>query len=243
MDGRTASDYPESTALVSSAARSMPWAESNTLCAPPPGHHRTSGPADDRRAGRAALRYTQALVNVLGRSLEVASEIVRIAGARSPQPAEAADAEALLALREAASAWLATRGVRQWEPGEVGVHEVREQIVAGEWHVVREGGAPVAALRLLWQDEQFWGQQPPVAGYVHGLVVSQRHHGVGLGGALLRWAADQALHHGRSVLRLDCGEENSALRRYYSTQGFVEVGRRDGDGRWYSVVLLEQRLA
>jgi len=108
--------------------------------------------------------------------------------------------------------------------------------------VVRENGAPVAALRLLWQDERIWGPQPPTAGYVHGLVVSQRHHGMGVGSALLRWAAGQARARGHSFLRLDCGEENHALRRYYSRQGFDEVGRRDSDGGWYSVVLLEQRL-
>ncbi len=153
-----------------------------------------------------------------------------------------ADTQALLALREAAAAWLATRGIRQWEPGEVGLEEIRGQVEAGQWHVVRENSAPVAALRLLWQDEHVWGRQPPIAGYVHGLVVSQRHHGVGLGSGLLRWAAGQIRGHGRSVLRLDCAEENPALRHYYSGQGFHEVGRCDSDGRWYSVVLLEQQL-
>jgi len=153
-----------------------------------------------------------------------------------------ADAEALLVLREAAADWLAGRGVRQWEPGEVGLEEVRSQVDAGHWHVVREDGVPVGALRLLWQDEHVWGPQPPVAGYVHGLVVSQRHHGLGLGSGLLQWAADQILDHGRSVLRLDCGEDNRALRRYYLERGFEEVGRRGSDGRCYSVVLLEQRL-
>lgn len=162
--------------------------------------------------------------------------------ARAPQLAKVADAEALLALREAAAGWLATRGIRQWEPGEVTVEEVRGQVEAGQWHVVREAGAPVAALRLLWQDELVWGPQPPVAAYVHGLVVSQRHHGEGVGTALLRWAAEQARGRSRSLLRLDCSEDNQALRRYYELQGFDTVGRRDFDGRWYSVVLLERRL-
>ncbi len=167
---------------------------------------------------------------------------MRLDGATSPRPARVADAKALLALREAAATWLASRGIRQWEPGEVGLEEVRSQVDAAQWHVVSEDGAPVAALRLLWQDEHVWGPQPPIAGYVHGLVVSQRHHGLGLGSGLLRWAADQIRGRGCSLLRLDCGEENRALRRYYSEQGFKEVGRRDSDGRWYSVVLLEQRL-
>jgi len=163
-------------------------------------------------------------------------------GVGSLEPAVAADAEALLVLREAASAWLVGRGIRQWEPGEVTLEEVRGQVDAGQWHVVREDEVPVAALRLLWQDERVWGAQPPVAAYVHGLVVSQRHHGVGLGSTLLRWAADQARARGRTLLRLDCIEDNQALRRYYARQGFDTVGRRDSEGRWYSIVLLERRL-
>ena len=159
-----------------------------------------------------------------------------------PEPAEAEDAAALLALREAAATWLAGRGIRQWESGEVTLQDVRDQAEAGQWHVVREDGAAVAALRLLWQDEPVWGPQPPVAAYVHGLVVSQRHHGLGLGSALLRWAAGQARARERTLLRLDCGEDNRALRRYYAGQGFDAVGRRDPHGRWYAVVLLERRL-
>ncbi len=76
---------------------------------------------------------------------------------RKLEPARAADAEPLLALREAAAAWLADRGIRQWQPGEASLADVRHQVQAGEWHVVREAEAPAAALRLLWQDEPVWG--------------------------------------------------------------------------------------
>lgn len=161
---------------------------------------------------------------------------------RSPELADLADAEPLLALRETAAAWLAARGVRQWEPGEVTLAEVRDQIEAGQWHVLRDNAIPVAGLRLLWQDEEVWGPQRPIAAYVHGLVVAEQHRGSGLGADLLQWAAAQALARRRSLLRLDCGEDNEALRRYYGQQGFRTVGRRDFDGRWYSVVLLERPL-
>lgn len=50
-----------------------------------------------------------------------------------PVPAQLGDAEALLALREAASAWLAGRGIRQWKPGEVTLQQVRDQIAVGDW--------------------------------------------------------------------------------------------------------------
>jgi len=158
------------------------------------------------------------------------------------EQAEPADAEPLLALREAAAVWLAARGVRGWEPGEVGLDEVRGQVEAGQWHVLRDGGGPVAALRLLWQDEAVWGAQAPEAAYVHGLVVAAEHRGTGVGSALLDWAAVRARTAGRSLLRLDCSEDNEALRHYYSRQGFRTVGRRDFDGHWYPVVLLERAV-
>ena len=92
----------------------------------------------------------------------------------------------MTALREAAAAWLAVPGVRQWEPGEVTLDEVRRPVAVGEWHVLRDADGRVAALRLLWQDEQVWGPPPPVAAYVHGLMVAARCCGTGIGAALLR---------------------------------------------------------
>lgn len=159
-----------------------------------------------------------------------------------PVRAELADAEPLLALREAAAAWLAGRGIRQWEPGEVTLRQVRDEVVAGEWFLVRSGRSVVGALRLLWEDEQVWGRQPPDAAYVHGLVVDRGHAGLGLGRAMLEWAGEQARRAGRRQLRLDCSEGNAALTTYYQRQGFETVGRRDFDGRWYSVVLMHKDL-
>jgi hypothetical protein len=37
-------------------------------------------------------------------------------------------------------------------------------------------------------------------------------------------------------------ESNQRLREYYAGQGFREVGRRDFDGPWDCVVLLERVL-
>lgn len=159
-----------------------------------------------------------------------------------PVRAEPADAERLLALRESAAAWLAGRGIRQWEPGEMTLQQIRDQVVTGDWFVVRSGPSVVGALRLLWEDEPMWGPQPPDAAYVHGLVIDRDYAGLGLGRAMLDWAGQQARQAGRSQLRLDCGEDNAALRAYYERQGFQTVGRRDLDGPWYSVVLLYRAL-
>lgn len=152
------------------------------------------------------------------------------------------DAPFLLALREARSAWLAGRGIQQWKVGEVTLDEVESQVLAGEWHLLRHGGALAAAVRLLWHDEAFWGAQLPTAAYLHGLMVDREYAGRRLGLALVAWAEEQARQAGRSLLRLDCAEDNPALRRYYTEQGFRVVGRRDFEGRWSSVVLLEKAV-
>lgn len=118
--------------------------------------------------------------------------------------------------------------------------EIEKQIHAGEWHVLRDEGGLAAAVRLLWHDEAFWGARPPTAAYLHGLMVDRTYAGRRLGLVLIAWAEGRARRAGRSLLRLDCAEDNPALRRYYTDQGFRVVGRRDFESRWSSVVLLEK---
>jgi len=150
---------------------------------------RRLGQDEDGVAAQAALtQYPQDCRPPGGIALMVVSGDVADNGAsqghdavQAPVRAQPADAERLLALREAAASWLVGRGVRQWEPGEVTLQQVRDQVTAGEWFVARCGESVVGALRLLWQDEQMWGPQPPDAAYVHGLVVRPRSLGPRVG--------------------------------------------------------------
>jgi ribosomal protein S18 acetylase RimI-like enzyme len=157
------------------------------------------------------------------------------------QPAVVGDAEELHALREAAARWLVERGVRQWQPGEVDIRTIREQIEAGEWFLHRPTGNVLTALRFLWSDPLFWGDQPEDAAYVHGLMIDRRHAGHALGAAALRWAEDRARAAGRTFLRLDYAADNVRLARYYRDCGFLERARRDFDP-WGPVMLVEKPL-
>jgi ribosomal protein S18 acetylase RimI-like enzyme len=153
------------------------------------------------------------------------------------------DARAILALRHDLEDWLESKGVEQWGRREVPADEVERQVAAAEWRVVRDpSGDLAAALRLLWSDEVVWQHQHGRGAYVHGLMVARHGAGRGLGTALLAWAEQRAQAARVPVLRLDCVESNEVLRRYYRRLGFVEVGRRDFDGPWYSAVLLEKVL-
>lgn len=163
---------------------------------------------------------------------------------QEPELARPSDAEALLALREAAAQWMLQRGLTQWAPGELQLGSFQEQIAQAEWYVIRtEKGSVCAGLRLPWSDEVTWSHDQPVAGYVHGLVIARTSVGEGIGSELLMWAGRKTFARGRRLLRLDCVESNLGLRRYYREQGFREVGRRDfNSDHWHAVTLFERAL-
>lgn len=152
--------------------------------------------------------------------------------------------ERLLGLREAAARWLTSLGLRQWEPGEVSLEEIRSQVQEGQWRVLESDDRLCGALRILTDDRDAWGKRSEAALYVHGLVIARDEAGAGLGSALLRWVEALAVSCGVRLVRLDCVESNERLRAYYKSQGFVEVGRVTfQDPRWYPAVLLEKALA
>jgi len=111
-----------------------------------------------------------------------------------------ADVDALVALYDEAAAWLMARGSRQWPPGWWTPKVVAKEMRAGhELYLARRGDAPVGKLTLQWDDTEVWGEQPPDAGYVHGLCVSRAVAGRGLGAALLDWAAQRVRANGRGL--------------------------------------------
>ena len=73
-------------------------------------------------------------------------------------------------------------------------------------------------------------------------MVDRSQAGTGLGEAMLGWVEEQARARGAELFRLDCCESNAALRAYYVTLGFREVGRRDFEGAWFSATLFEKHL-
>lgn len=159
------------------------------------------------------------------------------------EPATLADGPAILALRRSAEDWLVARGITQWQPGWLTLADIEPEIIAGEWHLLRDGAELIGALRLLWSDERVWRDENAFAVYVHGLMINRKYQGQDVGVRLLRWAEEQGRAAGAPELRLDCLEDNPPLRQYYARQGFREVGRRDFGGHWYSAVLLTKPIA
>lgn len=99
----------------------------------------------------------------------------------------------------------------------------------------------IAALRVLWEDLDFWGPDDGAAVYVHGLMVNLDRAGEGLGSELLDWAARLAKQHGRTHLRLDSALTNPGLTCYYERLGFERQGRRQ-IGDLFDVILWQRSV-
>jgi len=139
-----------------------------------------------------------------------------------------ADLDAVIALYDDAAAWLTSRGIQQWRPGDYTVERARGNIERDEVYLARRKGRSVGKFTLVWDDPEVWGERAPDAGYVHGLAVARGEAGHGLGLALLGHAARRIAQVGRRYLRLDCLASNQALRDYYTKAGLTLI-----EDTWY----------
>jgi GNAT superfamily N-acetyltransferase len=137
------------------------------------------------------------------------------------EPAGREELDDVVSVLSEAAEWLRSRGIEQW-PSPYPAEWVAPSIERGETYLVRENGEVAGTITLRWEDPAFWGEQPPVAGYVHGVVV--RRGFAGRGAELLEWAADRVREAGRDLLRLDCRTDNAKLRGYYERLGFEHRG-------------------
>ncbi|MER5253699.1 MULTISPECIES: GNAT family N-acetyltransferase [unclassified Streptomyces] len=155
------------------------------------------------------------------------------------------DIPTLVALYDGAARWMRDRGIDQWKPGEKGAAHFRGRIASDEVWLAYDGETVAGAYEVWWADEPAWGEQPPVAGYVHRLM-TRRGAPAGTGRAMLARAERRIAEAGRQRCRLDCVSSNPRLREYYEAAGYTVVGELPGkvaaDGSTYGVTLLEKVL-
>ncbi|MFG2880536.1 GNAT family N-acetyltransferase [Streptomyces sp. NPDC048337] len=161
--------------------------------------------------------------------------------------AEEKDAGTLVQLYDGAARWMRQHGIEQWKPGEKDAAHFLAKMRDGEvWLGGDADGRVVGAYELWWSDEEAWGVQPPVAGYVHRLMVARETAPAGTGRRLLEHAERRIARTGRERARLDCVSTNPRLLAYYQGAGYRVVGEfphKEGKGgRIYGVILLEKRL-
>ncbi|MEV6951283.1 GNAT family N-acetyltransferase [Streptomyces sp. NPDC051183] len=162
--------------------------------------------------------------------------------------AEEKDAGTLVELYDRAARWMRANGIEQWKPGDKDVAHFRSKMREGEvWLAHDADGRVIGAYELWWSDEEAWGVQPPVAGYVHRLMVEREAAPAGTGLRILEHAEHRVARTGRERARLDCVSTNPRLLAYYREAGYRVVGelpnKTGKDGRVYGVILLERRLA
>ncbi|MGW2812100.1 GNAT family N-acetyltransferase [Streptomyces sp. NPDC001415] len=161
--------------------------------------------------------------------------------------ADDSDLPALTSLYDGAARWMLDHGIDQWQPGGKDAEHFRLRMKEGQvWLARTAGGSVVGAYELWWEDEPAWGVRPPVAGYVHRLMVDRAVAPPGTGKVLLGHAERRVAESGRPLCRLDCRSDNPALLRYYQGAGYTVVGEQaaktDGGGSPYAVTLLEKDL-
>jgi GNAT superfamily N-acetyltransferase len=145
------------------------------------------------------------------------------------------DITAIMNLLDEAALWLLERGLDQWQ----GRRERRRVFVVSDVghrtvFLVEQAREVVATITVdELPDADFWHRDDEVqtALYLHRMAVSRAHAGIGLGAAMLDWAADQATRRGRDLLRLDAWVTNGDLHLYYKRQRFTHVRTAMVDGR------------
>ncbi|MFD3508018.1 GNAT family N-acetyltransferase [Nocardia sp. NPDC058666] len=157
------------------------------------------------------------------------------------------DLATLVRLRDDAAHWMLAHGITgQWQPGQLSEDHFRKAMAQGEVWVAEVGGRVVGAWELWWDDEDAWGSQPPVAGYVHRLMVDRSVAEPGTGRLLLEAAERRVAAVGRNFVRLDCLAGNVPLNAYYSNLGYRVVGHKAGKpqpgGVPKSFTLMEKEL-
>ncbi|MBT2419311.1 GNAT family N-acetyltransferase [Streptomyces sp. ISL-22] len=158
-----------------------------------------------------------------------------------------ADLTTLVRLRDDAARWMLAHGITgQWRPGELDEDHFSRIMARGEVWLAETDGRVTGAWELWWEDDAAWGPQPPVAGYVHRLMVDRNAAAPGTGRRLLRAAERRVAAVGRTRVRLDCLAGNARLNAYYQDAGYRVVGLKEGKpqpgGTPKSFTLLEKEL-
>jgi ribosomal protein S18 acetylase RimI-like enzyme len=158
------------------------------------------------------------------------------------RPARPGDLPAAVSALTNAATFNRERGGLGW-PVPFPEEYVRPSLEQGHLHVAEWRGEVVGSFVLRWEDEAFWGPQPPIAGYLHQLAVRHDRPLRGLGGKMIARAEELVRERGRPLIRLDCVATNRRIVAYYEALGFRPVRTTPyPHAKEFDVLLMEKTL-
>ncbi|OBQ55793.1 GNAT family N-acetyltransferase [Tamlana sp. s12] len=142
------------------------------------------------------------------------------------------DIEAVLKLFKEAAEKISKKKVDHWQywtnPPIEKIKWVEAGIKNGEFYFIKNKDAvTIGMVRVLDEDELYWGKKDDLSKYIHSLVVIETFEGQGIGKLVLQKIENEAKNNGFDYLRLDADSKNPKLCKYYENQGFEKVGVKE----------------
>jgi GNAT superfamily N-acetyltransferase len=141
--------------------------------------------------------------------------------------AVAGDLGVILGMIDEAAEWLRTKETDQWAqpwPTETARDaRVRRGLRGDTWTVGQDGQAIATVTARRHGNQTLWThrEQLEPAVYLSRLIVTRRAAGLGIGAALIDWAAQRAVRDWSAQwVRIDVWTTNEALHNYYEKRGF-----------------------
>ncbi|CAM1341925.1 GNAT family N-acetyltransferase [Tenacibaculum amylolyticum] len=145
---------------------------------------------------------------------------------------ETKDLNQVLELFKEAAEKIALKNVDHWQywknPPTEKIQWVVEGIQKKEFffinNTVQEN---IGMVRIMNEDELYWGIQTEKAKYIHSLVVKGAYNGKGIGAKIIQEIENNAKKDACKYIRLDAVATNTKLCKYYEKLGFQKVGVKE----------------
>lgn len=142
-----------------------------------------------------------------------------------------ADLPQIMAIIAQAQAYLASRGVDQWQDGYPDEETMREDIRLRRGYVLADGDSVQGIATIVFDGESSyariydgaWRTPEPYA-CIHRIAVNADARGTGAADALMRGAEDTIRRQGMTGVRIDTHRDNVVMQRMLARNGYSVCG-------------------
>lgn len=144
-------------------------------------------------------------------------------------PIQPSELNTVLRLFKEAAEKIAKKQIDHWQywknPPAEKVAWVKAGLVDNEFFFIKTTeDTLVGMVRILNEDDLYWGTQTEKAKYIHSLVIKEAYNGKCIGSKVINHVENLAKQEGCPYLRLDADAKNPKLCLYYENLGFKQVG-------------------